>query len=76
MQKLTVVTVVTVNFVIIYGAALCIMIHVKEGGLLSLSSWFFYLKRARSVQKPALVYSTELPYILRDINLLAPKFDI
>lgn len=67
-QKLTVVIVVTVNFVTIYDAALCIVIHVKEG-MLSLSSWFFYLKRARSVQKPALVYSTKLPYIPRDVKL-------
>jgi hypothetical protein len=62
MQKLTVVTVVTVNFAVVWDTALCIAINVKEE-LLSLSSGLFYLKTARSIQKPALVYNTKLRYI-------------
>jgi len=59
MQNLKVVTVVTVNFAIVWCTTLCIVINVKEE-LLSLSSGHFYLKTARSVQKPALVCNTKL----------------
>jgi hypothetical protein len=62
MQKLTVVTVVTVNFATEWDAGLCIVINVKEV-LLSLSSGLFYLITARSAKKPALVYETKLRYI-------------
>jgi hypothetical protein len=62
MQKLTVVTVVTVNFAVDWDAALCAVINVKEA-LLSLSSGLFYLITARSTQKPAIVHNTKLRYI-------------
>ena len=59
MRKLTVVTVVTVNFAIVWDTALCIVINVREE-LLSLSSGLFCLKTACFVQRPALVYNTKL----------------
>jgi len=63
-----VVTIVTVNFAIVWGTALCIVMNVKEE-LLSLSSGLFFLQTAPSVQKPAIVYNIKLRYIPRDSKL-------
>jgi hypothetical protein len=68
MQKLTVVTAVTVNFAIVWDTALCIVINVRVE-LLSLSSCLFYLKTARFIQRPALVYNTKLRCIPRGSKL-------